>query len=142
MEEPLVRHTPLFLGVLISAIAIGAAEAKPKLAYRQAPVAFDANGTVVGNRPAGCPRAFCGCEASLYLFGHIRADLNRASNWMRFPRTSPAPGTVAVRNHHVMVLVNQVDGSNWLVHDGNSGGGLTRNHVVSIRGYRIVNPRG
>jgi hypothetical protein len=61
---------------------------------------------------------------------------------MRFPRTSPAPGTVAVRNHHVMVLVNRVEGSNWLVHDGNSGGGLTRNHVVSIRGYAIVNPRG
>jgi hypothetical protein len=28
-----------------------------------------------------------------------------------------------------------------MVHDGNSGGGLTREHVVSIRGYVIVNPR-
>lgn len=142
MEEPLIKRTAFFLGVLISGIAIGAAEAKPKFARLQTPTAFDANGTVVGSRPTGCPRAFCGCEASLYLFGHIRADLNRASNWMRFPRTSPAPGTVAVRNHHVMVLVSQVDGGNWLAHDGNSGGGLTRNHVVSIRGYRIVNPRG
>ena len=142
MEEPLIRHTTLFLGVLISGMAIGAAEAKPKFAHQSTPTIFDANGTVVGSRPAGCPRAFCGCEASLYLFGHIRADLNRASNWMRFPRTSPAPNTVAVRNHHVMVLVSQVDGSNWLVHDGSSGGGLTKNHVVSIRGYRIVNPRG
>ncbi|MFZ0065625.1 MAG: hypothetical protein WAK90_05605 [Pseudolabrys sp.] len=142
MEEPLIRHTTLLLGVLISGIAISAAEAKPKFARQQIPIIFDANGTVVGNRPAGCPRAFCGCEASLYLFGQIRTDLNRASNWMRFPRTSPAPNTVAVRNHHVMVLVSQVDGSNWLVHDGNSGGGLTRNHVVSICGYRIVNPRG
>ena len=141
MEEPLIRHIPLFLGVLIWGIAIGAADAKPKF-VQQAPTILDANGTVVGSRPTGCPRAFCGCEASLYLFGHIRADLNRASNWMRFPPTSPAPNTVAVRNHHVMVIVSQVDGSNWLVHDGNSGGGLTRNHVVSIRGYRIVNPRG
>jgi hypothetical protein len=85
----------------------------------------------------------CGCEASLYLFGRIRAELNLASNWIRkFPRTSPAPGTVAVHNHHVMVLVSQVDGTDWLVHDGNSGGSLTRDHVRSIRGYIIVDPRG
>jgi hypothetical protein len=49
---------------------------------------------------------------------------------------------VAVRNHHVMVLVNRVNGSNWLVHDGNSGGGVTREHVRSITGYTIVNPHG
>jgi hypothetical protein len=75
MEEPLIRHTTHFLGVLISSIAIGAAEAKPKFVHQQAPTIFDANGTVVGSRPTGCPRAFCGCEASLYLFGHMRADL-------------------------------------------------------------------
>jgi hypothetical protein len=101
------------------------------------------NGTVVGRRPAGCPHNFCGCEASRYLFGAIRADLNLASNWMRkFPRTSPAPGMAAVRNHHVMVLMSHVGGSNWLVHDGNSGGGMTRDHVRSISGYAIVDPHG
>lgn len=99
--------------------------------------------TVVGGRPADCPRSFCGCEASRYLFGHVRADLNLASNWMRrFPRTSPAPGMAAVRNHHVFVLMSHVGGSNWLVHDGNSGHGLTREHVRSISGYTVVNPRG
>jgi hypothetical protein len=108
---------------------------------------MDANGnpgpTVISRRPDGCPHAFCGCEASLYLFGAIRADLNLASNWARkFPHTSPAPGMAAVRNHHVMVLMSHVEGNNWLVHDGNSGGGLTREHVVSISGYTIVNPRG
>jgi hypothetical protein len=104
----------------------------------------DANGgTVISRRPNGCPHAFCGCEASLYLFGHIRAELNLAANWMRkFPRTVAAPGMAAVRNHHVMVLMSHVEGNNWLVHDGNSGGGLTREHVVSISGYVIVNPRG
>ena len=131
------RHITIFVVALISSIAITAAEAKPRSAYQQSPTIVDANGTVVGRRPIGCPRAFCGCEASLYLFGQVRTELNRASNWMRFPRSSPAPGTVAVRNHHVMVLVSQVDGSNWLVHDGNSGGGLTRDHVASIRGYTI-----
>jgi hypothetical protein len=104
---------------------------------------IDANGNVVGHRPAGCPHAFCGCEASRYLFGTIHAELNLASNWIRkFPRTSPAPGMAAVRNHHVMVLMSHSDSSNWLVHDGNSGGGLTRDHVRSISGYIIVDPQG
>ena len=101
------------------------------------------NGVIVGRRPSGCPHAFCGCEASLYLFGEIRPDLNLASNWIRrFPRTSPAPGMAAVRNHHVMVLMNHVDGRDWLVHDGNSGGGVTRDHVLSISRYIIVDPHG
>ena len=46
----------------------------------------------------------------------------------------------AVRNHHVMVLMSHVGGSDWMVHDGNSGGGLTRDHVRSINGYIIVDP--
>jgi hypothetical protein len=106
---------------------------------------IDANGnsTVVGGRPTGCPRQFCGCEASLYIFGEIRPMLNVARNWRSmFPRTAPAPGMVAARKHHVMVLMSHVEGDEWLVHDGNSGGGLTREHVRSIRGYTIVNPHG
>jgi hypothetical protein len=103
----------------------------------------DSHATVVGGRPTDCPRSFCGCEASRYLFGHVRADLYLASNWLRkFPRTSPAPGMAAVRNHHVFVLMSHVDGNNWLVHDGNSGQGLTREHVRSISGYTVVNPQG
>jgi hypothetical protein len=109
----------------------------------KSPSQFDANGNVVGRRPDGCPHAFCGCEASLYLFGKIYPDLNLASNWARrFPRTSPVPGTAAVRNHHIMVLISHVAGNDWLVHDGNSDGGLTRDHVTSINGYTIVEPQG
>ena len=105
----------------------------------------DANGNavVVGRRPPGCPYEFCGCEASLYIFGKIRPYLNLASNWIRkFPRTAPASGMVAARNHHVMVLISHVGGSDWLVHDGNSGGHKTREHVRSIKGYVIVDPHG
>jgi hypothetical protein len=105
----------------------------------------DANGNtvIVGRRPAGCPHRFCGCEASLYVFGKIRPELNLASNWIRkFPRTTPAPGMAAARSGHIMVLMSHVDGNDWLVHDGNSGGGRTREHVRSIRGYVIVDPRG
>ncbi|WP_245416906.1 hypothetical protein [Undibacter mobilis] len=103
----------------------------------------DANGNsvVVGGRPSGCPTRFCGCEASLYVFGEIRKDLNLASNWIRkFPRTQPAAGMVAARSGHVFVLMSHVEGNQWLVHDGNSGGGKTRRHVRSIAGYVVVDP--
>jgi hypothetical protein len=106
----------------------------------------DANGNdpeVVGQRPAGCPRSFCGCEASRYVFGEGRPELYLASNWIRkFPRTAPAPGMAAARSGHVMILMSHAGGNDWMVHDGNSGGGKTRNHVVSIGRYVIVDPHG
>lgn len=99
------------------------------------------NGAIVGGRPSACPHRYCGCEASLYVFGAIRSELNLAANWVRkFPRTAPAAGMVAARSGHVMVLMSQAGGDEWMVHDGNSGGGRTREHVRSIRGYTIVNP--
>ena len=102
-----------------------------------------ADATVIGRRPEGCPHRYCGCEASLYLFGEMREGLNLAYNWVRkFPRTAPAPGMAAARSGHVMVLISHANGDEWLVHDGNSGGGLTRQHVRSIRGYTVVDPHG
>ena len=97
---------------------------------------------VIGSRPYGCPNRFCGCEASLYKFGRIIPELNLAANWRRFPRAAPAPGMAAVRPGHVMILESQVSGNIWTVHDGNSGGHMTREHAVSIAGYSIVNPNG
>jgi len=136
----LIKILAIFVGVCLPIVIMSSADARHRHAYSQV---IDVNGNVVGSRPAGCPHNFCGCEASRYLFGAIRAELNLASNWSRkFPRTSPAPGMAAVRNHHVMVLMSHVGGSEWLVHDGNSGGGLTRNHVRSISGYTIVDPQG
>ncbi len=100
------------------------------------------NGTVIGGRPAGCPHRYCGCSASLYVFGEIRPELNLAANWRyRFEHASPASGMVAARSGHIMVLMSHVGGNDWLVHDGNSGGGKTREHVRSIAGYTVVNPR-
>ena len=98
-------------------------------------------GQVVGGRPAGCPSAFCGCAASIHLFGHIVPELNLAANWLRFPRTSPAPGMVAARRGHVFVLEQHVEGDVWMAYDGNSGGRATRIHARSLRGYTVVNPR-
>jgi hypothetical protein len=95
---------------------------------------------IVGARPAGCPNAFCGCEASLYKFGRIIPELNLASNWRRFPRAAPASGMAAVTGGHVMILEQHIAGDVWLVHDGNSGGHVTREHARSIAGYTIVDP--
>lgn len=97
---------------------------------------------IVGGRPSGCPSSFCGCAAALHLFGRIVPELNLAANWLRFPRTSPAPGMVAARHGHVFVLEQHIGGDVWMAYDGNSGGHTTRIHARSLRGYTIVNPRG
>ena len=101
---------------------------------------------VTGGRPAGCPHAFCGCQASLEVFGKIIPALNLAYNWVvSFNRASPAPGMVAARSGHVFVLRqfarrDRNGNEIWVAKDGNSGGHLTRIHEVSIRGYVIVDP--
>jgi len=95
------------------------------------------------SHPAGCPaRAFCGCGAAVRIFGKPVRDLWLAANWFKFPRTAPAPGTVAVRRHHVFVLEQHLGGNTWLAYDANSGRHATRIHPRSIAGYTIVNPRG
>jgi hypothetical protein len=96
---------------------------------------------LIGGRPAGCPPRFCGCGASLHLFGRIIPALNLAVNWLRFPRAAPAPKMAAARPGHVFVLERHIAGNVWLVHDSNSGGRKTRLHPRSIAGFTIVNPR-
>jgi hypothetical protein len=98
---------------------------------------------IVGGRPAGCPRAYCGCGVSLKVFGKIIPELNLALNWKRkFPRTSPAPGMVAARSGHVFYIKEVIDNSTVIAYDPNSGGGKTRIHERSLRGYTVVNPHG
>jgi hypothetical protein len=94
----------------------------------------------VSGRPTGCPHSFCGCGASIRVFGRIVPELNLASNWLRFPRTAPAPGMVAARHGHVFVLEQHLEGDTWMAYDANSGGHATRIHARSLRGYAIVNP--
>lgn len=92
--------------------------------------------------PSGCPRrAFCGCGAAVAVFGTPRRDLWLAANWLKFPRTSPAPGMVAARRGHVFVLRSQNSDGSWTVEDYNSGRGQSRIHTRSLSGYAIVNPR-
>jgi hypothetical protein len=99
-----------------------------------------AGAQIVSGRPSGCPRSFCGCGTALRVFGRVVPELNLAANWLRFPRTSPAPGMVAARRGHVFVLEQHVEGDTWMAYDANSGGHATRIHARSLRGYTVVNP--
>lgn len=113
------------LGVVVLALLAGSARAE-----------------VVGH-PAGCPRrAFCGCGASVEVFGRSVRALWLAANWFKFPRSAPAPGMVAVRRHHVMVLRGRGPNGGWIVFDANSGRGMTQVHERSLVGYTVVNPHG
>lgn len=77
----------------------------------------------------------CGCFASILTFGHSVRDLWLARNWYRFPRTSPHAGSVAVRPHHVAVVVaNNGDGT-VTIHDSWAV------HRVRIAGLTFVEPR-
>ncbi len=93
--------------------------------------------------PAGCPsRAFCGCGASIEVFGKSIRELWLAANWFKFPKAAPAPGMVAVRRHHVFVIREVRSHNLVLAYDANSGGHRTRIHLRSLAGYTVVNPRG
>jgi hypothetical protein len=134
--------------VALVLLFIGQAEARPSHHHRTHQLRsmvmsvgdIQSNERVVSGRPSGCPHAFCGCEASLFRFGRIIPELNLASNWRRFPRAAPASGMAAVRSGHIMILQQHVAGDIWYVHDGNSGGHVTREHPRSIAGYTIVDP--
>ena len=120
-----MKHSILVIALLLA--FCGAAEAR--------------DGAIVSH-PPGCPsRAFCGCGASVEVFGRPVRSLWLAANWYRFPRSYPAPGMAAVRRHHVFVLRQHLGGNVWMVYDANSGGRATRVHPRSIAGYTIVNPR-
>ena len=57
-------------------------------------------------------------------------------------RQEPGPrvGLAAVRSGHVMYIEGQSGDGQWIIRDYNSGGGLSRIHVRSVRGYVFVNP--
>lgn len=153
---------------LVCALSISAAEARPKKTRIAIPTsshcepdnlgrvvcsggaiervqrfAGDAGSAIVGGRPAGCPRRYCGCGVSLKVFGRIIPELNLAANWLRkFPRTSPAAGMVAARRGHVFYIKAYLGGNVALAYDPNSGGGKTRIHERSLKGYTVVDPTG
>ncbi len=100
-------------------------------------------GSTVVERPSVCPtRAYCGCASSVKVFGHPVRELYLAANWLRFPRTEPAPGMIAARHGHVFVIQEVLGNNTVLAWDPNSGGHQTRVHVRSLAGFSVRNPHG
>ena len=130
--------------ILLALIWAGPAQARHRHHHRHhaAVQAASTENQVIGGRPPGCPRAFCGCSASLKIFGRIIPELNLAANWGKFPPASPGPGMAAWRKHHVFVILAVNSDGTVLAHDGNSGKHLTRIHAVKLNGYRVVDPHG
>lgn len=123
--------------------AVGEQAHAPAIDANGTPVARAEEGSIIGSRPDGCPRSYCGCGLRKYL-GLADKRLNLASNWARLlPRAAgPAPGLAAVRSGHVMYIEAAAGNGQWLIRDYNSGGGLSRLHIRDVRGYVFVNPRG
>jgi hypothetical protein len=118
------------------------AQRPPARPARAVAVNDDRAGLILSH-PPGCPRrAFCGCGASVRVFGRPIRALYLAANWRKFPAATPRAGMVAWRHHHVMVIERMTGPQTALVYDANSGQHLTRLHERSLRGYRIVNPFG
>ncbi len=102
----------------------------------------EARGVGIVDHPSGCPRtAFCGCGVAVKVFGKPIRDLWLAANWFKFKTAAPAPGMVAVRRHHVFVVLEVLGHNKVLAYDPNSGGHKTRIHLRSLAGYRVVDPR-
>lgn len=104
---------------------------------------------VIGGRPAGCPHAYCGCGVANKVFGSgvrfvkyngKKLNLWWAPDWFNFPRATPGAGMVAVRYGHVRLILTANGDGTAVFYDPNSGGGLTRIHTDSLRGYTVVNP--
>lgn len=118
---------------------------------RTAPLQQHYDSTVIGGMPAACERwvatipqirwKFCGCAVADYV-GLDNSDgfFNLAGHFGVLARAAPANGMVAYNRHHVVALISHVEGRRWLAYDPNSGGRLTRIHVVDIGRYRVVSP--
>lgn len=132
----------LILALISLVVFSSAAEARHHRHHRHHYARIASSSGSIVSHPAGCPRSlFCGCGASVEVFGHPVRSLYLASNWFKFPRTNPAPGMVAVRRGHVFVLRQQTGSGGWIVFDANSGKHMTRVHERSLAGFTIVNPR-
>lgn len=90
-------------------------------------------------RPAGCPRLWCGCYMALKVFGKHRRDLWYAKNWLKFPRTSPSPGAIAVLHRpgggHVGIVQHILSNGDPVLKSGNTSGGVA---IARYSKYRVI----
>src|SRR5512139_1595049 len=77
-------------------------------------------------RPKGCPSLWCGCWLAKHL-GIADDSLNWAREWLRFPRTTPHAGAIAVLSRgrhggHVGIVID-ANGNRVKLLSGNTHGG-------------------
>ena len=129
--------------LLIAVLVIAASPAQARkhhLRYHHATQAVLTHGeasqgeTIIGGRPTGCPHAYCGCGARLYL-GLTDVRLNLASNWLRYYTGTTL---IAVWSHHVAIIERMTGPRTAILRDYNSGHGLSRIHERSLVGARII----
>lgn len=111
-----------------------------------AQAAYTGRGRVISGRPAGCPRAWCGCWLARYK-GLKDRSLWLARNWTRVgrPAPGPAPGIIAIyargrRGGHVGIVRRVVRPGVIVLLSGNDGG-LVRERARSTQGviaWRIL----
>lgn len=96
------------------------------------------------SHPSGCPRtAFCGCGVSLRVWGALKKAFYTARSYYSLPRTTCAPGMVAILHAHHVAAIESCDGNGIAtLYDPNSGSHLTRIHQRDISRATIVNPHG
>lgn len=84
-------------------------------------------------RPTGCPNLWCGCWLARHVFGENRRDLWIAKNWLKFKRSAPRIGAVAVMTRrgggHVGVVVDFDERGNPIIQSGN------HNRIVATAVY-------
>lgn len=93
--------------------------------------------------PPGCPKtSFCGCGTAWEIFGTPIRALWLAANWFKFPRAQPAPGMVAVKQHHVFKIEKVLGPNTVLARNHNGSGHKSYLQVMSLNGYSVRNPKG
>lgn len=107
--------------------------------------------TTANARPAGCPYQWCGCWLAMDFgyTGTLARKLWLARNWaVEFPRTSLAPGMVAVfargkRGGHVGKILAVHNGGRSITMISGNDGRAVRTRERSTRGLiAVVNPHG
>ena len=80
----------------------------------------------------------CGCVAAEHIFGTgSKRDLWAVSNWYKFPRSAPGPGTVALWGHRHVEAVVSANGDGTVTTTGPYG--VRR---VKAAGLNFVRPSG
>lgn len=97
-----------------------------------------------GGRPSDCPRLWCGCWLSKYIFGTNKKELWSARAWLKFPRTTPRVGAVVVTARkgggHVGVITGFDSDGDPIIKSGNNGNSVRTGPIGRRKVIAYVSP--